>query len=288
MGTGAIIGGRFSTTLWLFVRLLGMVFLLSFGACLQGGSLDRVHRAHGDIYRFIIEERSEDGQARRHLNWKGLSTSPRWKSYLQELPRGSWAEIQTASLDNRLAYWLNLRNAALMKGLSETLRTSVVERLEDIPDWKGFKIEASGRVFTVGEVEQYLIEIEEPLALFGLSEGTVASPPWPISPYTTGGVYDRLLEQGRFWLLDPNIYRLDQQKNELYLSEWFRGRLGFLRSAENALILGQRPSRYSTDHSLILGALHGVLRETDRQYIWSKKPAIRWIEASDTLLLMGR
>jgi hypothetical protein len=254
------------------------------------GVLDQIHRRHGAIYQTIDREqlviRPQVVQVITHLNRARLASHPMWKHYIEELPRMDRARLMTASHDDQVAFWLNFRNTAMMAALLRMPRASGGNyRLADLKNWQEQTLNVAGETRSLTYAEARLQELGEPEVIFGLCTGTETSPPWPSGPFTTNGWRDRLRENGKAWLANPKVFRVDHNRKIIYISQQFLARLDWIRSLEPQLSLDSGLRVYPKDQALILALISPAIPEDDRRQIQSARYRVFWIEESDLLLI---
>jgi hypothetical protein len=209
-----------------------------------------------------------------------------WQHYLQELPRVNAARLVTGDYHDRVAFWLNTRNAAMLRAIVERVRPDDRKpTLTGLGDWPLQPLEVAGRTISLREAEDQLLSLGEPMVLFGICTGSETSPPWPTGPFTANGWQVRLIEQGRDWVANPRVLRLDHGRRVLHLTREFQNRIGWLRSVENALPMDASWRLYPKDHGLILALLSPVLQDQDLRRLKKNRYRIQWQEESDALLL---
>lgn len=254
------------------------------------GVLDRVHRRHGAIYSYVQREvlssRGNEVQVRASLRLGALSAEPMWKRYWEELPRVEPAHILTGAYDDRVAFWLNLRNTMVMRAMIQGIPPLTTEATYSSLGVIGNQtVDVAGITLTLDQVETRLLELGEPWVLYGLCRGTETSPPWPGSPFTGNGLKDRLMIQGREWLANPAVLRWDHPRKILYLSRELQLRQDWLLTLEPNLSREGTLGLYPKAEGLLLAALRPAMAAEDSQRLMTARYRIQWMPASDQLLL---
>jgi hypothetical protein len=131
-------------------------------------------------------------------------------------------DLSGASRGERLAFWLNAYNAAVL--------TLVVERypgLESVREVSGFfdelRVAVAGERMTLDEVEQRALALDEPRAHFALVCAAESCPPLRSEPYRADDLEAQLDDQTRRFLADERRgARWDEATRTLGLSALFK------------------------------------------------------------------
>lgn len=164
------------------------------------------------------------------VNYASLKSSPAaLNAYLDTLASVPEKEFKGWSSDQRLAFLINLYNAATLKLVTDHYP---LKSIKDIGNFlKGpFDqpvVHLFGRTVTLNHVEHDIIRAKygEPRAHFALVCASVGCPPLRAEAYDAAGLDAQLDEQGRVFLATASKNRLDAKAGVLHLSpifKWFK------------------------------------------------------------------
>jgi hypothetical protein len=283
-------GCQRSWRVWVMLAIL-MVSGLSAGHA-GTGLLDRVHERHSAIYRHFHREstalRPGVVQVVSRLDLDALAADPIWTRYLEELPRLSYPQIEAAPLNDRVAFWLNVRTVGMVLALLEGSKIPDWNReptLSALPLWHSQKVDLAGRTMTLAQIDAVIESLEEPLTVFGITEGTATGPPWPAEPYRSNAWREQLVAQGRHWLANPEVWTVNHGRRTVTLSRDFQTRTPLLTKMVHAVALERTVIGLPQDQAILLSVLLPVLPDADARLIRSARYKVNWMPAGDGILL---
>lgn len=148
------------------------------------------------------------------------------KSYLDTLSAVQEAEFKSWGKSQRLAFLINLYNAAT---LQLVLDHYPVKSIKDIGGffsgpWKQPVVRAFKKTFTLDQIEHDMIrpQYNEPRAHFAVNCASIGCPALRAEAYDAARLNEQLDEQGRAFLGTTSKNRVDAKSGTLYLSPIFK------------------------------------------------------------------
>jgi hypothetical protein len=161
------------------------------------------------------------------VDYAGLQATPLpLKRYLDQLAAVPKPEFDRWRADDRLAFLLNLYNAATLQLIIDHYPVSGIKSIGGLfrTPWKQEVVHAFGRVLTLDEVEHDIIRKEYPDARihFALVCAAKGCPPLRAEAFVGARLDEQLDEQGRIFLAQTEKNRWDDRTRTLHLSPIFR------------------------------------------------------------------
>ena len=129
----------------------------------------------------------------------------------------SWSESE------QLAFLINAYNALTLQSI--IAREPLTKSIRDIPGvWKFRKFQVAGSAKTLDNIEHDTIrkDFSEPRIHAALVCAAMSCPPLRNEPYLPEKLDEQLDEQVNKFISSPQGFRLDRQKNKVYLSSIFK------------------------------------------------------------------
>lgn len=171
------------------------------------------------------------------VNDKGMVNYRQLKRNKPELKKllDKFAELGTEKYnswpnEDKIAFWLNAYNLQLMKIIIDNypIESLRIHRLFWPPNsirhisgiWDEHKFIVMDEEFTLAEIERRFFcgEFDEPKLFFAVSRASVSGPPMRNEPYYGYKLYEQLDDQARKFLSNPLAFRVDREKQKVYLS----------------------------------------------------------------------
>lgn len=152
------------------------------------------------------------------------------KTSLNEFDNLDPDEYNSWPKDDKIAFWLNAYNIQMLKIITDNypIKSSRIRRIFWPPTsirhiqgiWNKHKFLVMDEEFTLAEVEQRLFrkEFDEPRVFFAISLASLSSPPLRSEPYYGRSLLQQLDDQAKRFLSSPLAFRIDRQKQIVYLS----------------------------------------------------------------------
>ncbi|MCK5226218.1 MAG: DUF547 domain-containing protein, partial [Planctomycetes bacterium] len=151
----------------------------------------------------------------------------------------NFAELDTEKYhswpkEDKMAFWLNAYNIQLMKIIIDNypIESLRIHRLFWPPNsirhisgiWNEHKFIVMDEEFTLSEIEKrfFCSEFDEPKLFFAVSRASISGPPMRDEPYYGYKLYEQLDDQARKFLSNPLAFRVDREKQKVYLSAIFQ------------------------------------------------------------------
>jgi len=143
------------------------------------------------------------------------------------------------SREDKIAFWINVYNLQKIKIVTDNypIKSSRILRvlwgLNDLrhieKDITQYKFLVMDEEFTFKKIEQRFFrqEFDDPRICLALSDACLSSPPLRNEPYYGSRLDEQLDDQVRKFLSSPLAFKIDRDKNRVYLSAVFeQGRFG--------------------------------------------------------------
>jgi hypothetical protein len=209
-------------TTTLFLTFLAATVLFAAGSTpARANSFDLSHSLLTEVLERHVRD---DGNA---VDYAGLQANPLpLKRYLDQLAAVPRPEFDRWPADDRLAFLLNLYNAATLQMIIDHYPVSGIKSIGGLfrNPWKQEVVHAFGRVLTLDEVEHDIIRKEYPDARihFALVCAAKGCPPLRAEAFVGARLEKQLDEQGRIFLAQTGKNRWDARTRTLHLSPIFR------------------------------------------------------------------
>ena len=138
--------------------------------------------------------------------------------------------------EDKIAFWLNAYNIQMLKIITDNypIKSSRILRL--YPGWgpnsilhiKGiwtnYKFLVMDEEFTLSEIDKRFFrkEFDDPRIFFAICNAGLSSPPLRNEPYYGYKLNEQLDEQAKRFLSSPLAFRIDKEKQRVYLSSLFQ------------------------------------------------------------------
>ena len=175
-----------------------------------------------------------------YVDDKGMVDYKMLKRRKMELSRllNKFAELDPNEYDSwpkedKIAFWLNTYNIKMLEIIVDNypIESSRILRVIWGPYsirhikgiWDKYKFIVMGEEFTLEEVEQrfFRSKFDEPRVFFAISYASLSSPPLRNEPYYGYRLYEQLDDQAKKFLSSPLAFRIDGEKQVIYLSAIF-------------------------------------------------------------------
>jgi hypothetical protein len=180
------------------------------------------------------------GVFENYVDDKGMVDYKMLKRRKMELSRllNKFAELDPNEYDSwpredKIAFWLNTYNIKMLEIIVDNypIESSRILRVLWGPYsirhikgiWDKYKFIVMGEEFTLKEVEERFFrgEFGEPRVFFAISYASLSSPPLRNEPYYGYRLYEQLDDQAKKFLSSPLAFRIDREKQIVYLSAIF-------------------------------------------------------------------
>lgn len=215
--------------------------------------------------------------------YEQLKSNREWQEFIGMLPYIDSSSVRSASEAAGKAFWMNAYNALAIEAVARNYPLADSGRVTEYPTtslrgnasaW-GMPLYIAGATYSFAQLEEILLEFEDPRVILGVSTAAHSSPALPKVPYTARSVEYQLDEVVQNFCTDPVNVRLDRAKNTLYISELFKRHAALFRHSTAAV-----PEAYATVAPDLRTALKFIwphLPEDSRRYISARKPQIRYL-----------
>lgn len=171
------------------------------------------------------------------VDYAGLKAHPeRLEAFVDELGSITRATYDRWSDDAKIAFWLNAYNALTLELIVHHYPIKPLERedpeyppnsIRHIPGaWTEVTFPVMGEPMTLDHIEHGILreKFEEPRIHMALVCAAVSCPPLRRSPYRADSLSDQLDDQARRFLARPGNFRIDRDRDVVWLSsifDWF-------------------------------------------------------------------
>ena len=145
-------------------------------------------------------------------------------------------EYRTWPKEDKIALWLNAYNIQMLKIITDNYPITSSRYLRIFPGWgpksilhvKGiwtnYKFLVMDEEFTLSEIDKrfFCKEFDEPRIFFAISRASLSSPPLRNEPYYGHKLNEQLDDQVKRFLSSPQAFRIDKDKQRVYLSSIFQ------------------------------------------------------------------
>ena len=159
---------------------------------------------------------------------------PELNQLLDEFAKLDPDEYNSWPQEDKIAFWLNAHNIKMLKIIVDNypIQSSRILRVFWGPDsirhikgiWDKYKFIVMDEEFTLKEIERRFFrrEFDEPRVFFAISHASLSSPPLRNEPYYGCRLYEQLDDQAKKFLFSPLAFRIDREKQTVYLSAMFQ------------------------------------------------------------------
>lgn len=158
------------------------------------------------------------------------------KALLQEFDNLDPNEYRTWPKEDKIAFWLNAYNIQMLNVITENYPIESSRFLRLFPGWgpnsilhiKGiwtnYKFLVMDEEFTLSEIDKRFFrkEFDDPRIFFAICNAGLSSPPLRNEPYYGHKLNEQLDDQVRRFLSRPLAFRIDKEKQRVYLSSLFQ------------------------------------------------------------------
>jgi hypothetical protein len=132
--------------------------------------------------------------------------------------------------EDKIAFWINAYNIELLNIIIENYPIKAARirlvfwpptSIRHIPGiWDSHKFMVMDEEFTLAEIENRFFrkQFGEPRVFFAISQASLSGPPLRNEPYYGHKLYSQLDDQVRRFLSSPLAFRIDREKQRVYLS----------------------------------------------------------------------
>ena len=152
------------------------------------------------------------------------------KQLLDEFAKLDPNEYNSWSREDEIAFWINAYNIQMLKIIVDNypIKSTRIRRVFWPPAsirhiqgiWNEYKFIVMDEEFTLAEIEQRFFrkKFGEPKVFFAISQASLSGPPLRNEPYYGRKLYEQLDEQAKKFLSSPVAFKIDRQKQIVYLS----------------------------------------------------------------------
>lgn len=243
-----------------FRRCIGAVFLLALAAS-TGFAFDHTHAA----FSAVLKQQVNGGW----VDYAGLKADANpLNDYLDQLAAVSEAEFNAWPEKERLAFLINLYNAATLKLIVDHYPVKSIKDIGGLlkGPWKQEVVRLFGKVTTLDELEHGVIrkKYDDPRAHFALVCAARGCPPLRPEAYVGARLDEQLDDQGRAFLAQSQKNRIEGGERTIYLSPIFKWFSGDFEKKSGSVLKFIEPYLSEKDRSVLSAA---KIRYTD--YDWS-------------------
>ena len=159
---------------------------------------------------------------------------PELNQLLDEFAKLDPDEYNSWPREDKIAFWLNAHNIKMLKIIVDNypIQSQRILRVFWGPDsirhikgiWDKYKFIVMDEEFTLKEIERRFFrrEFDEPRVFFAISHASLSSPLLRNEPYYGCRLYKQLDDQAKKFLSSPLAFRIDREKQTVYLSAMFQ------------------------------------------------------------------
>ena len=217
-----------------FLILLPMIVLLS--GCTAHGPSNQASEDNTQIQTSTVPKQvpfsyeDYDTVVKTYVNNSGLVSYTSLQANRQILDKFSAAVGAVApstyhswSKNEQLAFLINAYNAFTLQSIID--QSPLKKSIKDIPGvWGRNKFQIAGQSKTLDDIEHKTIRVDfnEPRIHVALVCAAMSCPPLRNEAYTSENLDAQLDDQVRKFIASPQGFRIDRQKNRVYLSSIFK------------------------------------------------------------------
>lgn len=237
-------------------------FLLSAAPATARAGFDHSHAA----WTAILQEHVSN----ERVDYAALKKAPApLEAYLDTLASVPESEFKGWSREQRLAFLINLYNAATLKLVADHYPVDSIKDIGGVFNgpWKQSVVRAFGKTWTLDNIEHDMIRPKygEPRAHFAVNCASIGCPALRPEAFVADRLDAQLDEQGRKFLADPSKNRVDVSKKTLHLSPIFKWFASDFTNAAGSIDKFVRPYLSDADRAAVSG---GGFRVSYTDYDW--------------------
>lgn len=237
------------------------------------------------LYERVVKEYVKGGM----VDYAGMKANPgELDQYLAALARVKEAEFDSWSESRKLAYLINLYNAATLRLI---LDEYPLKSIKDIGNffkgpWDQPVVPLFGETITLDTLEHDILrkDFSEPRIHMALVCAAMGCPPLRSEAYTAANLDTQLDDQAVQFLNNPIKFRIDRQKNEVRLSPIFKW-------YGDDFIEKYTPSdgyeKLNKKERAVLHFCSAYLRSEDKLYVKSHRYSVKYLDYDWSLNAMG-
>ena len=149
------------------------------------------------IKAYSVKKGDRQIVAFKEVRQGGLAYLDQYLEYLQNVP------VASLSKDDQLAYWLNTRNALVIKSIAEMPRLTKYDSLRGTGEkpgslWTKARFTHSGQALSIDDIERNILlaNWDNPNIVYGFYQGTKSGPALMASSFSGSTVHSALAENG--------------------------------------------------------------------------------------------
>ncbi len=174
------------------------------------------------LFTQVLRDHVKDGV----VNYKGLKEDKRFAGYVELLMK---TDPNTISRQNRLAFWINVYNAFVLKVVCDKYPIkSILSKTAYALKKSNFHkkvVTINGVAYSLNDVENDIIRpFGDPRIHFAINCAAKSCPPLRSEAFAPGRLNEQLEEQTRNFINNPANNSFDVAKNEIMVSkifDWF-------------------------------------------------------------------
>jgi hypothetical protein len=267
--------------------LIGTALLIIFGGSNQVGlAIEECEKSFSyDSYASVLKSHVDDTGM---VNYSGLKAT---RDKLDEFSAAA-ASLQRKVYDkwgerDRIAFWLNAYNAFTLQAIIDHypikpsfLKSRVYPKnsIRQIPGvWDKIGFDVMGQDLTLEHIEHEILreEFDEPRIHMAMVCAAMGCPPLLNEPYSGVKLDVQLDDRTRRFLDDRTKFRIDRDKDTLYLSPIFKW---FAEDFTNKYSPKKEIAKHGRKVSAVLNFISGYLKQADRNYVLAGKFKIKYLK----------
>jgi hypothetical protein len=227
-------------------------------------AFDQSHAA----FSHLLGQRVRDGL----VDYATLKSEPGPLAvYLDRLAQIAESEFDAWPEKERLAYLINLYNAATLKLIVDHYPVKSIRSIGWLPGsaWKQDVVKVFGRTLSLDEVEHGIIrrDYQDPRVHFALVCAARGCPPLRAEAFVASRLDEQLDEQGRVFLRQANKNRVDVAGHVVHLSPIFKWFAEDFLGRSGSVLKFVAPFFHEDAQRALAGDVEFEIRYTD--YDWS-------------------
>ncbi len=215
------------------ILVLAMIFLptgISSGVCYaEEGS----ESSEPDHYAIVLKTYVDD---KGMVNYEELKAHREpLDTFIEHLEKLPSAVYDGWSKEQKIAFWINAYNGFTLKAIIDhypikggsflskrRFPKNSIRQIKGV--WDKLELTTMGRKLTLNDIEHEILrkEFNEPRIHMALVCAAMSCPPLRDEPYTGEKLDEQLDDQARKFLKDPLKFRIDREKERVYVSSIFK------------------------------------------------------------------
>ena len=161
-----------------------------------------------------------------NVDYSALHKDPdKLGSYLGDLAAVKKSEYSSWSDDQKMAYLINLYNAATLKLIVDEYPVKSIRKINS--PWNQKRVKLFGKHVSLDHIEHDILrkDFSDPRIHFGVNCASIGCPSLRAEAFQADKLNTQLDEQARLFLLSPSKNRVDRKNGILYISsifDWFK------------------------------------------------------------------